>query len=155
MAEASLTLKSYQEQAALTDRKPENLTLPLLGLFGEAGSLLSEIKKQQRDTDSYVGYKNTVLEELGDILWYLTAVASRAQLSLVNIAYASVQGHFDCPEAAPSGLSFAELQKHPASGQPAPTPAFETTILHLAGAVGSIVPRSPNWKAGERSIHHC
>ena len=139
MTKASLTLKSYQEQASLTDRKPENLTLPLLGLFGEAGSLLSEVKKQQRDAISYIGYKDNVLEELGDILWYLTAIASRAQLSLVDIAYATMQGHSDRHDEAPPGLSFAEIQKHPASGQRTPTPVFETTLLHLAGAVSSIV----------------
>ena len=32
------------------------MAFPLLGLFGETGSLLSELKKKQRDSASYSGY---------------------------------------------------------------------------------------------------
>ena len=40
----SLTLELYQDQASLTDHGPRNFTFPILGLFGEVGSLLSEVK---------------------------------------------------------------------------------------------------------------
>src|SRR5579864_2562646 len=50
-------LDQYQTQAALTDRNPKQGTagihFALLGLFGEVGSVLSELKKKQRDQDSY------------------------------------------------------------------------------------------------------
>ncbi|MFC6737795.1 hypothetical protein [Methylobacterium tardum] len=42
----------------------------MLGLFGETGSLLSETKKKQRDARSYLGYEASVVEEMGDALWY-------------------------------------------------------------------------------------
>jgi hypothetical protein len=51
---AGLTLVEYQKLALMADKKPEaSLAFPLLGLFGEAGSLLSVVKKKQRDRASY------------------------------------------------------------------------------------------------------
>jgi len=43
----------------------------LLGLAGEAGTLLSEYKKHLRDGDAHQLHKERVAEELGDLLWYL------------------------------------------------------------------------------------
>src|SRR6266481_2508495 len=80
----------YQEAAARTDQNRrvgiEGLAFPLLGLFGEVGTLLSALKKKQRDQDSYVGYSEAVVEEFGDVLWYFSNVASRASLSLGDLA---------------------------------------------------------------------
>jgi NTP pyrophosphatase (non-canonical NTP hydrolase) len=47
---------------------------------------MDEVKKKQRDTRSYVGYEHSVVEELGDVLWYLSNIADRAGLSLSAIA---------------------------------------------------------------------
>ena len=139
VTDAPLRLDQYQQQACITDRRPENFTFPLLGLFGEAGSLLSEVKKQQRDTASYIGYADNVREELGDVLWYFTAVASRAKLSIANIAQAVLQDDIHLNDEAASLLSFADLQEHSVSPHLEPTSAFETTLLHLADSIGSIV----------------
>ncbi len=88
----SLTLDQYQDLARGTDRTagktPQSLDFPLLGLFGETGSLLSELKKKQRDADSYVGYEASVVEELGDVLWYFAILAARAGISLSALASA-------------------------------------------------------------------
>jgi hypothetical protein len=75
-----LTVADYATQALTTDQRSDggSLTFPLLGLFGETGSLLSEVKKKQRDRASYIGYAGAVVEELGDVLWYLTTVAARS-----------------------------------------------------------------------------
>jgi len=74
----------YQRKAVETDqtRKPGSQGLPFLGLFGEVGSLTSEIKKKQRDTNSYIGYEENVTEELGDVLWYLTTIANHFDILL-------------------------------------------------------------------------
>ena len=146
MIESSLTLRAYHEQSSRTDRGPQSFMFPLLGLIGEVGSLLSEVKKQQRDTASYVDYSDNVREEMGDVLWYLTALSSRAQLSICDIAYAVKQGHADCSVKAPPSFSFVELQNQPLLFSPTPTPAFEETLLHLAGAVGSLVSDYQNRK---------
>src|SRR5271170_1199597 len=92
-----LTVADYAAQAQTTDQRSDggSLTFPLLGLFGETGSLLSEVKKKQRDRASYVGYAGAVVEELGDVLWYLTAVAARGGLTLVEIAANVSRGYSD------------------------------------------------------------
>jgi NTP pyrophosphatase (non-canonical NTP hydrolase) len=81
----------YQEKAVLTDqfldKKSDGaLMIPLLGIAGETGTLLSEFKKKIRDKESYEGFKGRAEEELGDILWYVSNVASHLGLSLSAIA---------------------------------------------------------------------
>src|SRR5205807_10419428 len=82
----SMLMGEYQHFTVKTDQNSKTgyagLMLPLLGLFGEVGSLLSELKKKQRDTDSYVGYEDAVLEEFGDVLWYFANISQRANLDL-------------------------------------------------------------------------
>src|SRR5882724_1609175 len=92
-----LTVERYATQALTTDQRSDSgsLTFPLLGLFGETGSLLSEVKKKQRDRASYIGYAGAVVEELGDVLWYLTAVAARGGLALSDIAANVGRGYSD------------------------------------------------------------
>ena len=64
----------------------EGLRFPLLGLFGEVGSLLSALKKKQRDRASYIGYEDSVIEEFGDVLWYFSNISGRASLDLSVLA---------------------------------------------------------------------
>lgn len=82
-----LSVDEYVVRALRTDQRSDggSMTFPLLGLFGETGSLLSEVKKKQRDRTSYIGYASAVAEELGDVLWYLTIVAERASIPLSEI----------------------------------------------------------------------
>src|ERR1700754_2010582 len=76
--ERPLSLAEYQRFAVRTYRGPaaagEQLEFLLLGLFGEVGSLLSELKKKQRDRSSYIAYNSSSIEETGDVLWYLANV---------------------------------------------------------------------------------
>ena len=65
--------------------------IPLLGLAGETGTLLAEFKKKIRDKESYEGFQEKAEEELGDILWYLSNIASRLGLSLSEIASKNLQ----------------------------------------------------------------
>ncbi|HEV2261677.1 MAG TPA: nucleoside triphosphate pyrophosphohydrolase family protein [Candidatus Rubrimentiphilum sp.] len=60
--------------------------LPLLGLAGEAATLLTAYKKYLRDGDAYLLYKEEIAEELGDTLWYLSTLASHYGLALGEIA---------------------------------------------------------------------
>jgi NTP pyrophosphatase (non-canonical NTP hydrolase) len=127
-----LTVESYATQALTTDQRSDSgsLTFPLLGLFGETGSLLSEVKKKQRDRASYFGYAGAVVEELGDVLWYLTAVAARGGLTLNEIVARSV---------GEGALSFASLQPPIMPRPSSPSAAFEQTLLQLAGEVGLLI----------------
>lgn len=84
----ALTVNQYQNLARQTDRTvgkaPQSLDFPLLGLFGEAGSLLSKLKKKQRDADSYIGYEMSVVEELG-MFSGISLIWLRAQISVLQI----------------------------------------------------------------------
>ena len=88
--EHELTLREYQRQAMRTNRvRGEDLTsimVPLLGLAGEAGSLLTEYKKWLREGERYRPFTDQVSEEIGDILWYLATIAQREGLDLQEIA---------------------------------------------------------------------
>jgi NTP pyrophosphatase (non-canonical NTP hydrolase) len=89
MPEQPITLDEYQRLAARTDIEAENddPLIPLLGLAGEVGELAAELKKQQRADDiHYSGFEEAVATELGDILWYLAALARRTGHSLADIA---------------------------------------------------------------------
>jgi len=89
-----MDLNEYQRRALLTDQVPSDdagLIVPLLGLAGEAGTLLSEYKKFLRDGEAHHLYKERVAEELGDLLWYLSNVASKYGLELADIAEANLE----------------------------------------------------------------
>jgi NTP pyrophosphatase (non-canonical NTP hydrolase) len=89
-----MDLNSYQQLAQLTDRVPSksaggagiDLMVPLLGLAGETGELLSEYKKRLRDGESHLLFKEKISEELGDLLWYIANVAEKSGLSLEDVA---------------------------------------------------------------------
>ena len=136
-----LTVQDYVSQALTTDQRSDSgsLMFPLLGLFGETGSLLSEVKKKQRDRASYLGYAGAVVEEMGDVLWYLTAVAARGGLSLGDIVGNLNRGYADWQRAPDGALSFASLQPAIMTYRAEPTPAFEKTLLQLAGEVGLLM----------------
>jgi NTP pyrophosphatase (non-canonical NTP hydrolase) len=136
----ALTLSQYQALAMQADHSPDKrLAFPLLGLFGEAGSLLSVVKKKQRDRAAYVGYAPSVIEELGDLLWYFTAVAARGGVKLSDIGNNLRINFSEGRTAGSSQLRFRVLQAKPGRAQDKPTPAFEKTLLDLAGEVGTLV----------------
>ncbi len=90
-----MNFADYQSQALKTDRTglggaDAAQLIPLLGLAGEAGQLLSEYKKRLRDGPSHVRFVDRVHEELGDILWYVSNVASKYGLELEDIAAANL-----------------------------------------------------------------
>ena len=146
-----LTIEDYAAQAALTDQRSDggSLAFPLLGLFGETGSLLSEVKKKQRDRTSYRGYAGAVVEELGDVLWYLAAVASRTGVTLPQIF-----AEADFKSDAGSPLTLAALQPDIMPRGAHPTAAFERTLLKLAGEVGSLVMEAQGQIAGDGIDRH-
>ena len=86
-----MNFEEYQYKAKDTIQmynadKTANIVITYLGLIGEAGSVVSELKKKLRDGDSYTNFQNKLKEELGDVLWYVAAIASQNDLSLDDIA---------------------------------------------------------------------
>lgn len=146
-----LTIGDYAAQALTTDQRSDggSLAFPLLGLFGETGSLLSEVKKKQRDRASYVGYAGAVVEELGDVLWYLTTVAARGGLTLdaivVDLATAG-------PNVNQGSVTFSSLQPEIMPRPAEPTATFEHTLLRLAGEVGLLVIDQEAGRLKDRAV---
>lgn len=90
-------LSEYQSLARGTDQVPtevdadgiptgSGVLVPLLGLAGEVGSLLSEYKKHLRDGKAHRLFREQIGEDLGDLLWYVATVASKFGLDLGEIA---------------------------------------------------------------------
>ena len=60
-----------------------------LGLIGELGSIASALKKARRarkDPSKVAAYRLELTEELGDALWYLTAIATTHGISMEDVA---------------------------------------------------------------------
>lgn len=138
----SLEIADYQRQALLTDQRPSgdnDLAFPLLGVFGETGSLLSEVKKKQRDPVACVGYQDSVVEEIGDVLWYISALAARARIGLDELAVNLDRALADWQAGGSSTLTFEAIEAQVAGVAASPSPAFERTLLALAGEVGLLM----------------
>jgi len=84
-------LAHYQQQTRLTDQRAggdrDPRLVPLLGLAGEAGTLLAEYKKHLRDGEAHGGFLQRIADDLGDVLWYAAATATHFGLSLDTIAH--------------------------------------------------------------------
>lgn len=76
----------YQKVAKTTAIYPENykIVYPALGLAGEAGEVCEKIKKSIRDGKPLDVQQLTL--ELGDVLWYISAIASDAGILLDTVA---------------------------------------------------------------------
>jgi NTP pyrophosphatase (non-canonical NTP hydrolase) len=86
-----MELNEYQKKALPTEVRKDGdendrKIIFLLGIAGEAGTLLSEHKKQMVTAQNYTIFKNIVKEEIGDILWYLSNLASIYKITLEDVA---------------------------------------------------------------------
>ena len=86
-----MNFEEYQSaagQTALYPHRLENLEYPTLGLAGEAGEVANIVKKIQRDHEGVITEETRakLLDELGDVLWYISACADELGLSLDQIA---------------------------------------------------------------------
>jgi NTP pyrophosphatase (non-canonical NTP hydrolase) len=86
---------SYQQKARLTARYPvigHAVIYPALGLTNEAGEVAGKIKKIFRDKSGVIGpaEREALRAELGDVLWYVSQVATELDLSLDEIAQQNI-----------------------------------------------------------------
>ena len=83
-----MTFDEYQKFARSTAIYPEEYKViyPALGLCGEAGEVAEKVKKNIRDGKSLDG----VGLELGDVLWYISALADDLGVTLEEVAQANV-----------------------------------------------------------------
>ena len=86
-----MNFEDYQSAAsrtALYPRRMSNLEYPTLGLAGEAGEVANIVKKIQRDDDGVLtdAVRDKLRDELGDVLWYISACADELGPKLDEIA---------------------------------------------------------------------
>lgn len=91
-----MNFKDYQERCLETAIYPgagENMFYPVLGLAGETGEVCENIKKAVRDDGGVMTKerKETILKELGDVLWYVSAVSSELGISLEDVARTNIE----------------------------------------------------------------
>jgi len=86
---------TYQRRSKETARYPDvgaNPIYPTLGLCGEAGEVADKVKKVLRDQGG--AFDANALDglrlELGDVLWYVSQLATELNLSLDDIAEANL-----------------------------------------------------------------
>lgn len=63
-----------------------------LGLGGEVGEVLNEIKKIERDDNNIITpeRKQKIILELGDTMWYLQGICNRLECSTETILQANM-----------------------------------------------------------------
>lgn len=74
-------LQEFAATAETTDEftgKPDHEALLAAGLMGEAGSVIAELKKARREREAYPVYRDAIIEEVGDFLWYFVRLAAVA-----------------------------------------------------------------------------
>ena len=93
-----MTFDEYQEFAKTTAIYSDNakVVYPTLGLSGEAGEVAEKVKKNIRKSKfgSFEFYGNElddIAKEIGDVLWYLSALSSDIGYSLEDIAQMNME----------------------------------------------------------------
>ena len=88
------------QRTAIYPSKGTNLVYPALKLCGEAGEVAEKIGKLMRDKAYVVGgntakwessseqleWEDALIKELGDVLWYVAAIATELNIDLDYIA---------------------------------------------------------------------
>ncbi len=92
----TMNFEEYQQEAkqtALYPNRLKNLEYPTLGLAGEAGEVANIVKKIQRDHGGVINeeIRSKLKDELGDVLWYISACADELGLTLAEIADYNVE----------------------------------------------------------------
>jgi len=91
-----MDFKEYQEKSRKTALYPNignNFVYPTLGLAGEAGEVAEKIKKVIRDKNGAIDdeTKDLIKKELGDVLWYVSQLATEIGLSLDDVAEKNIE----------------------------------------------------------------
>jgi NTP pyrophosphatase (non-canonical NTP hydrolase) len=103
--------RAARETSQLRLGGPQSAVAPMLGLASEAGSILNVYKRYLRDGIDFAANRELLREELGDLLWYVAAVATACDIDLEEIAKTNLQRTRD---RYPRRLDSADLDELPA-----------------------------------------
>jgi NTP pyrophosphatase (non-canonical NTP hydrolase) len=134
----AVSLVGYQQAVRVTDKLPPgDLSTPILGLFGEVGSLLAVVKKKRREAAAYAAYSAAIVEECGDVLWYLTCIACHAGLDISTLCRRAVGDVGDSDALQTNELmTWADVQTMRQSGV---HEELSTCMSHVAELTGELV----------------
>lgn len=92
-----MQLKDYEKFVKNSTYTGGKYWYACLGLAGETGETVDEIKKVMRDNGGIVTtpYRDKLRLEMGDVMWYLTRLALDLDLSLEEILEANVEKLID------------------------------------------------------------
>lgn len=94
LEKGNYTFNEYQDAANSTNLDREktkfNLARLTLGLVGEAGEVSEKIKKLLRGDKLEID-RDAMISELGDVLWYMTAIADLCDIKLEDVARYNVK----------------------------------------------------------------
>lgn len=88
-----MNFTQYQTLARETAIYPTPVIYPVIGLAGECGEVSEKIKKAIRDGNGNFGdekFIEAVTKELGDVLWYVSNLASDLGISLEVVAATNI-----------------------------------------------------------------
>lgn len=105
-----MTFNDYQNDSRKTALYPNagnNFIYPTLGLSSESGEVADKIKKVIRDKGGVIdeATKQEIAKELGDVLWYVSQIASELGLSLEDVASENIKKLFSRLERGKIGGS--------------------------------------------------
>lgn len=94
-----MDFKTYQTESKKTAKYPKvgaGFVYPTLGLAGEAGEVAEKIKKVMRDSNGEVSEekREEIKKELGDVLWYVSQIATELDLPLEDVAKSNLEKLF-------------------------------------------------------------
>ena len=90
-----MDFNTYQKsirKTAIYPHQGDNLAYPALGLTGEAGEVADKVKKLIRDAGGVLSQdrREEMIKELGDVLWYLAALATELKVDLDEVAQKNI-----------------------------------------------------------------
>lgn len=91
-----MTLNEYQKLAKRTSGKvlvSGDYIYPTLGMVSEAGEFAGKVKKIFRDNGGKMNKetKEALIYELGDVLWYVSEIASKLKVGLDEVAKLNIE----------------------------------------------------------------
>jgi hypothetical protein len=114
----------------------EEVSLILLGLFGEVGSVMAAAKKLRREGRAFVGYRRAVEEEFGDAFRYHTALCRRLGVPAYEPLAAAALGSGYVSAVAAANAPAGAVAKITA---PTPSGAFDDVLMSLGVATADLL----------------